>query len=378
MHSSMGPASADRPWSVAGSEGCVRLSGRLCTADAAELVAAVRDATRGAGSVRIDFDGTEQLDGGVIALLRADLATRGIQTDLRGGDRFRPLLRLYESGESGASAPAPKQQTTPHRFLAEVGRSAAQELGGIIDYVGFLGELTVAVGRVARHPRARYVRAIPGLLERTGADAIPIVLVINFLLGLVVAYMSARELRVFAANLYVADLIGIAMARQLGPLMTAIILSGRSGAAFATELGSMKVSEEIDALRTLGLEPFGWLVLPRVLTLVIVLPILTMLAEVIGIMGGLVIGVASLDLTPQRYFKEVSDSLAWFDVWSGLVMSIAFAIAIGTIACQQGFAASGGPLGVGQRTTRTVVSSIFAIVLIDSAFTVVFHVVGLG
>jgi phospholipid/cholesterol/gamma-HCH transport system permease protein len=168
------------------------------------------------------------------------------------------------------------------------------------------------------------------------------------------------------------------MARQLGPLMTAILLSGRSGAAFATELGSMKVSEEIDALRTLGFEPFGWLVLPRLLALVIVLPVLTMMADVVGMVGGLVIGITSLDLTPHLYFKEVRTSLTPFDVWSGMVMSVAFALAIGLIACQQGFAASGGPQGVGQRTTRTVVSSIFAMVVIDAVFTVAFHALGLG
>ncbi len=375
MHPSMGPQSGCRPWGVERYDGGVRFTGRLRTGDAPALLAAVRDATRGVDSVQIDLGGIEQLDGGVITLLRADLATRGIRADLRGGNRYRPLIGLYADAAS-LTSPKPKQE--PETVFAHVGRATVLDVDAARGLLGFVGQMTVAVGRLVRHPRRGYWRALPGLAERAGADALPIVLVINFLLGLVVAYMSARELQMFAANLYVADLIGVAMARQLGPLMTAIIVSGRSGAAFATELGSMKVSQEIDALRTLGLEPFGWLVLPRVLTMMLVLPVLTMLAEVVGIAGGLAIAVTSLDLTPRRYLKEVRASLSPFDVWSGLVMSVGFAMAIGVIACQQGFAASGGPQGVGQRTTSTVVTSIFAIVLIDSSLTVLFHVLGLG
>jgi phospholipid/cholesterol/gamma-HCH transport system permease protein len=362
-------------WRVQRSEAGVRLSGRLRTRDAAPIVAAVREATAGVQKVELDLGGVEQIDGGVIALVRADLATRGVLADLRGGNRFRPLIELYADG---ATEPPPGQRRTPESLLVQVGRATVKDVAAAEDSFGFVGEITVAVGRLVRRPRGGHWREIAPLVERAGPDAMAIVLTINFLLGFVIAYMSARQLKMFGANVYVADLIGIAMARQLGPLMTAIIVSGRSGAAFATELGSMKVSEEIDALRTLGLEPFGWLVLPRLLTLVLVLPVLTILADAIGILGGLVIAVTSLDLTPPRYFKEVRGSLTAFDVGSGLLMSVAFAIAIGLISCRQGFAASGGPQGVGQRTTTTVVTSLFAIVLIDCGITVLFHIFGRG
>jgi phospholipid/cholesterol/gamma-HCH transport system permease protein len=362
-------------WHVEGSQAGVRLSGHLLTRDAAPILAAVREATTGARKVEVDLGGVEQIDGSVIALVRADLAARGVGVNLLGGDRFRPLIALYADG---TTAPEPRKRRTPERLLAHVGRATVQDVSAVGDFLKFGGEMTVAVGRLVRHPRRSYWKEIAPLIERAGPDAMPIVLTINFLLGLVIAYMSARELKMFAANAYVADLIAIAMTRQLGPLMTAIIVSGRSGAAFATELGSMKVSDEVDALRTLGLEPFGWLVLPRVITLVLVLPFLTILADVIGILGGLVIAVTSLELTPQQYFKQVSNSLASFDVWFGLLLSVAFAIAIGLISCHQGFAASGGPQGVGRRTTSTVVTSLFAIVVIDAVITVLFQLLGIG
>ena len=362
-------------WSVERRENGIRLAGHLRTADAEALVAKVRDATSGVEAVAIDLGGVDQIDGGVIALLRADLATRGVRADLHGGDRFRSLIELYGNG---TAARAPKHRRTTESFFAQVGRATVRDAATVEQTLGFVGEMTLAAARLLRHPARGHWKEIPALIERAGADALPIVLVINFLLGFVIAYMSARELAMFGANIYIADLVAIAMARQLGPLMTAIIVSGRSGAAFATELGSMKVSEEIDALRTLGLEPLGWLVFPRVLTLVVVLPVLTILADLIGTLGGLLIAVTSLQLTAGGYFREVHGSLTPWDVESGLLMSVAFAFAIGIIACQQGFAASGGPEGVGRRTTVTVVASLFAIVLIDASFTVALRILGVS
>jgi phospholipid/cholesterol/gamma-HCH transport system permease protein len=164
----------------------------------------------------------------------------------------------------------------------------------------------------------------------------------------------------------------------LAPLVTAIVVCGRSGAAFAAELGSMRVAEEVDALRTLGLETFSWLVLPRVLALVLVTPVLTLLADLVGMLGGLVVAVTSLGLTAKVYYNQTRSSIAGWDFESGLLMSVAFALAIGFIACHQGLAASGGAVGVGQRTTKTVVHSLFAIILLDAVFTVIYRAWGLS
>jgi phospholipid/cholesterol/gamma-HCH transport system permease protein len=336
-------------------------------------VAEVREATCGATAVEVDLDDVGELDGGVIALVRSDFAARGVHVTLRGGgNRLRPLLDLY----SHAVVPSPRRRRTPESLLAQVGRVTVHGIAAIGGALAFIGELTVAIRRIVRQPRRGDWSDVGNLVEVAGADALPIVLVINFLLGFVVAYMAARALALFGANLYVAELVGIAMTRQLGPLMTAIVVSGRSGAAFTTQLGSMKVSEEIDALRTLGIEPYARLVVPRVVSLAIVMPILTILADVVGTLGGLLVAVTSLDLTPREYWNELRSSVGPSDIEQGLIMSVTYAIAIGLIACEQGFAASGGPEGVGRRTTTTVVSSLFAMVLLDACLTVLFRVLG--
>jgi phospholipid/cholesterol/gamma-HCH transport system permease protein len=181
------------------------------------------------------------------------------------------------------------------------------------------------------------------------------------------------QLKQFGANVFVADLVGLSVTRELGPLMTAIIVCGRSGAAFAAEIGTMKVSEEIDALRTMGFGPVRYLVLPRALALMLVLPVLTLLADLVGIVGGLVVGIVSLDLTVAGYVSETLKAVSLWDVFSGVLKSFVFALAISLISCQQGFATTGGAEGVGRRTTSSVVSILFSLILIDSVFTVFFY-----
>jgi phospholipid/cholesterol/gamma-HCH transport system permease protein len=171
--------------------------------------------------------------------------------------------------------------------------------------------------------------------------------------------------------------VALSITRELGPLMTAIIVAGRSGAAFSAELGTMKVSEEIDALRTLGLDPYLFLVFPRVIALVLVVPLLTLLADIVGILGGLLVGLLSLDLTVHAYLLETQNRLALWDVGSGMLKSVVFALAVALIACQRGLATQGGAEGVGRATTSAVVTSLFALVVIDALFTVLFNAFGL-
>jgi phospholipid/cholesterol/gamma-HCH transport system permease protein len=255
-------------------------------------------------------------------------------------------------------------------MLQQVGEATEAYFAAVVAGLDFLGELITAALHAVRNPRTLNLRDVTFTMERAGADALPIVLLINFLIGFVMAYQSAIQLRQFGANIFVADLVGIAMTRELGPLMTAIIVCGRSGAAFAAELGTMKVSEEVDALRTLGVVPLRFLVLPRICGLALVAPLLTLLADGVGIAGGLLVAVTRLELTPAAFMNELRQSLQLSDIASGLAKSVVFAFAIALIACQQGLATSGGAEGVGRRTTGAVVSILFVLILIDAVFTV--------
>ncbi len=369
----------ERAFAIERREGELRLEGDLRMPEAAAIWRELHRTTDSvkSGRLALDISETRTIDGAVMALLvalRTDLAARGVRTELVGTpEHLRPLVELYAAD---AEPPEKRRRRKPESTVEHIGRATSGILDELKAVVTFFGEMVVAIAGLVRHPRSGHWKEVPPLLERTGADALPIVALINFLLGFVMAYQSARQLKMYGANLYVADLVGISVTRELAPLMTAIIVCGRSGAAFAAEIGSMKVSEEVDALRTLGLRPFAWLVVPRVIALLIVLPALTIIADLIGILGGLVVAVTSLDVTIRAYFIETTTAVQLWDVQHGLVKSVAFALAIGLIACQQGFAASGGAEGVGRRTTATVVTSLFALVVLDALFTVMFRLLG--
>jgi phospholipid/cholesterol/gamma-HCH transport system permease protein len=327
---------------------------------------------------RLEFDVSELagLDGGATALLlelRAEAVAAGSDTEIVGATgRVQSMLELY-----GAHPKRPSIQAPPAKIgiLEQIGRETRSMINesNILD---FIGDSFVAGAQATRAPGRINWPDVPRLMERAGADGIPIVLMINFLVGLVTAFQAAIQLKQFGANIFVADLVGLSVTRELAPLMTAIIIAGRSGAAFSAELGTMRVSEEIDALRTLGIDPYQFLVFPRVIALTLVAPLLTVLADVIGIAGGLLVAMFSLDLTFHAYLAETEKALDLFDIFSGLLKSGVFGLAIALIACQRGLATQGGAEGVGRSTTSAVVTSLFAIVVADAIFTVIFHAFG--
>lgn len=327
--------------------------------------------------VTVDLSGVETVDGACMALLvhlRGELKTRGIESALHGGS---PAVRRVVDLYGGRRRPRARRVRRGRNAVEQVGQATIDFFGEVVSVLDFLGQLVASVWQALRRPRSMNLRDIALTMERGGADAVPIVLLINFLIGFVMAYQSALQLRQFGASIYVADLVGVSMTRELGPLMTAIILCGRTGAAFSAELGTMKVSEEVDALRTLGFLPLPYLVMPRILGLMAVAPLLTLLADAIGIAGGLVVGGTLLDITPRAYWVETLSAVKPWDIWSGALKSIVFAGAIALIACQQGLATSGGAEGVGRRTTSAVVSILFMLILLDAVFTVIFGALGL-
>ncbi len=359
-----------------GGGAAIRLSGRLAFADAGAIRSALREAAAApAPRFVLDLQATESIDGGITALvvaLRRELRARGAEVEIaapEGG--VGALVDLFIERADGECLHEPPKNVG---ILDEVGKRTEDLAGFAKELLGYVGEIAVAAGEIARRPASANWRDVGRLAERAGADGFPIVAMISLLLGLILGFQAALQLKQFGANIYAADLVGLSVTRELGPIMVAIIVAGRSGAAFAAELGTMKVSEEIDALRTLGLSPYRFLVFPRVLALVIVVPILTLLGDAIALFGGLVVGITGLDLTVHGYVTETQNVVDLWDVGQGLVKSVFFGLAIGLISCERGLTTSGGADGVGRSTTSSVVTILFHIIVIDFFFTVLFLV----
>jgi phospholipid/cholesterol/gamma-HCH transport system permease protein len=357
----------------------VRLQGVLAFANASDLWSTLRSRLSPTmrEEVRFDLSGVESIDAGATALLvqaKWDLQTAGVRCQFVGGTgTVQAVLALHE----GDAAPTPRPRHPAGGVLAQIGDATVAAVRELQLALAFTGDMVLELGGVLRRPRTGNWRDIAPIMNRTGADAVPIVVLINFLIGFAMAFQSAVQLKQFGANIFVANLVGLAITRELGPLMTAIIVSGRSGAAFAAELGTMKVSEEIDALRTMGFGPLRFLVFPRLLALLLVIPVLTLFADLVGIGGGLLVGVLQLDLTITAYINQTVRAVGVWDVFQGVIKSGVFGLAIGLISCHQGLATSGGAEGVGRRTTAAVVTSLLAIIVIDAGFTMLFSVLDL-
>ncbi len=323
----------------------------------------------------IDLGGVTSLDGAIASLLveiRDHLTLRGVRCEMTGASEpLRALLHLY-GGDGPTHAPEARVR---EGVVVALGHALLRATASLRRSVTFIGEVTAAILDLARGRGKGNWRALPSLIERAGTDGVPIVVLLNFLVGFVMGFQSARQLKLYGANVYVADVVGISVTRELAPLMTAIIMSGRSGASFAAELGTMRVSEEIDALRTMGFAPAPYLILPRVAALALVAPILTLFGDLVGVAGGVAVA-ATLGIGPRGYLAELRTAVLPSDVWTGLIKSVAFGVAIALIGCQQGFATRGAAAGVGRATTTTVVICLFTVVVVDTLFTVFFRMFG--
>ncbi len=288
-------------------------------------------------------------------------------------DNLRGLLEL------ALAVPEESQtQTTPRasseiRKLGKISLSIWTSLKGLSE---FTGNSMLSLGRFFTG-RARFRSSDFWMaLQECGVQALPIVSLISFLIGLILAFVGNVQLTNFGANLFVADLVGIAMVREMGVVMTAIIMSGRTGAAFAAHLGSMKANEEIDALRTFGFDPFDFLVLPRLLALVLMMPILTIFANFVGILGGMLVGYL-VGISPELYWSQTLKAVDLTNGSLGVIKSVFFGAAIAVSGCMQGMKAGNSSAAVGEATTRAVVASITAVIVLDSAFAAIFTLLGI-
>jgi len=353
------------------------LSGRL---DADTIPVVWRDALRAvkdAGSRRVVVDaaGVDYCDGAGVALL-VDLIRQPRDTPVEVANlkpAFNALLRQFDPHHLDHDFdPEPPRRPA----IEEIGRTTSIMLRDMRLQIEFMGQATAALASAIRHPSTIRWRDVGVICEKAGVDALPIVALISFLLGMILAFQSAVPMRKFGAEIFVADLIGLSMLRELAPLMTAILLAGRSGAAFAAELGTMRVNQEIDALTTMGLDPVRFLVTTRVIAAVLMTPLLTLFANLVGLLGG-AFTMLSFSIPFVTFVKEVEGIVEFQDFMAGWVKSFVFALLIAGIGCLRGLQTGAGASAVGDAATRAVVSGIVLIVVVDGVFAVMYYVLGI-
>ena len=261
--------------------------------------------------------------------------------------------------------------------LESMGRSASAAIEQALALLGFIGETAFALAKSLAQPKRIRWRAILYNIRSAGFDALPIVGLLSFLLGIVVAYQGADQLRQYGANIFVADLVGLSMLREFAPLITAIIIAGRSGSAYAAQIGTMAVTEEIDAMRTLGIAPLEMLVLPKIVALIIAWPLLTVFADGMGVLGGMIMARAQLGVGFGEFLDRLSKAVSMTSYLVGVAKAPVFAAIIAVVGCFQGFRTQGGADSVGRQTTRSVVQSIFLVIVADALFSIAFSVLDL-
>lgn len=353
----------------------VRLSGVLDRDSVSDVHDQLIDTVskKAGGDVSFDLQGLERIDSAGVALfgllVRRGQASGANVTVSALSDQARQAFELFRLDDEEAGADVKKGPG----LLERVGGNAEKSFDTFVDTLSLVADTFAwSLGGSRRTGRVRkgavWVESV-----RIGMNALPIVGLISFLVGVVIALQSAYQLRQFGASIYVANLIAVSMTREMGPLMTAILMAGRSGASIAAEVGTMVVSQEVDALRTMGLQPIRYIVVPKFQAMTLTMPALVVFATSLGIFGGFLAAWVYLGIGPETFFTQVLKSLVLKDVWTGLLKSIAFAWVIVIIAASKGFRVHGGAEAVGQVTTASVVSSIFWVIVVDAMFSMLFY-----
>lgn len=350
------------------------LSGSIHSSNAAYFVRDIGRELKKAkfSSLVVDLEKLDQLDDfGVSALAGIKKKVLGRKGSFHLENIPPQILETLETHNFDKLTAPFVEETLPPDIFAKLGSSTLSFSRDMGFALSFVGETFLTLFRVLLSPKSLRLGDTINNMRRVGVDALPIVSLISFLLGLIMAFMSSVQLKLFGANIYVASLVGLSMTREFGPIMTAIIVAGRSSSAFAAEIGSMKISHEIDALYTMGIDPHTFLVLPRVIACFFMVPLLTLFSDIFSIAGGLVVGSTMLGLTVDGYINQTIHTLTMFDVFWGVFKSGIFALFIAWIGCLRGFQVKEGAVEVGRATTSAVVSSIFMIIFIDSLFVLV-------
>ncbi|HYD30931.1 MAG TPA: MlaE family lipid ABC transporter permease subunit [Azospirillaceae bacterium] len=327
----------------------------------------------------LDLSGLEAADtaGAVLLKRLADrLAAQGWPADFTG---VRPahaaiLEAVWTVGE--AALPSGRPLNPIAAMTLRTGEAAVAALEEARDLLSFFGLLSITFARVLVRPWKLRFTALVFHMEQTGLNALPILGLLSFLIGVVLAYQGADQLRPYGAQIFVVNLLGISVLREIGILMTAIIIAGRSGSAFTAQIGTMKVNQEVDALRTIGLDPMELLVIPRVLALMITLPLLAFYANIVALAGGAVMSYFVLDISVVQFVKQLRLAVPAQHLFAGLIKAPVFALVIGMVGCYEGLKVSGSAESVGRLTTKSVVEAIFLVIIIDAVFSVMFSYLG--
>ena len=332
-------------------------------------------AAAGRQRVRIDCGPLEALDtvgAWLILRLKAALARRGAEVSLDNlATRFAPLLDQVEKYHPD---PAKHRRLLPGPadLLAALGAWAVGHVRDAGEGFAFLGEVTLAAGRVITRPRRLRPISFLSQMQHTGPAALPIVGLLSFLIGVVFAYQGAVQLRQFGAEIFTVNLLGIAFVRELGVLLSAIIIAGRSGSAFTAEIGTIQVNEEVDAMITIGLDPVEVLVLPRVGALMVTLPLMTFFANVMGLLGGAALCDLQLRIPLPLFLSQLNSAITGWTFWLGLIKAPFFALVIALVGCREGLRVARSAESVGRQTTLSVVESIFLVIVLDAIFSILF------
>ncbi len=358
----------------------VMLSGRWMTGHGIpaknEIIALLADS--GVQRVRFDSRRLDNWDSCLVVFISGLMdycASEAIDVDPDGLPAgARRLLSLSKAVPGKADAEAESGKPSLMARLGEVGVRVGQTVKDILD---FIGDLALSVMRLVTGKARFRVVDVLDVIQECGWKALPIVSLISFLIGLILAFMGAVQLRMFGAQIYVADLVGIGMAREMGAVMTGVIMAGRTGAAFAANLGTMQVNEEIDALQTLGVSPMDYLVLPRILALVLMMPLLCIYADLMGIVGGMIVGVSVFDISAIQYLTQTRNALTVTHFGVGVFKSVIFGLIVAMCGCMQGIRCGRSAAAVGEATTSAVVMAIVYIVVADGLFAVLTNVIGI-
>lgn len=328
------------------------------------------------GSLTFDLSGIERFDTtGAWLLDRTRIAAEaaGAKVTLQGGSEGQmSLLEAVQKAEPKPDKRRVQQNSPLIVMLDRAGGAMIHAKDGARDAIGFMGLVIFTFFRTVLKPARLRFTSLVHHMEETGLNAVPIVMLMSFLIGAVLAYQGSEQLQRFGAAIFTVDLIGISFLREIGILLTAILVAGRSGSAFTAQIGSMKMREELDAMRTLGLDPVEMLIIPRIMALVITLPLLGFLSGLAGLVGGGVVAVTSLDISPIMYVERLQAVVEPRHFWVGIIKAPVFAFLIGAIGCFEGLRVTGSAESVGQRTTQSVVEGIFVVIIADALFSILF------